>query len=227
MRLYVAALVAVATILASATAEVDSKTALAAEVPAAIRSLESDTPASRLLRTGTVTSADNEDRGFTESATLLVYPSSQTKLKQLLETATNADDAFSSLKLNLIRRNLLKKSNFKVWVNYVNNREMNPQAVVLGKLKSHFKSEANLAVMLQKATQVESTQTMANELQMAQFAQWAKERLFATDIIKNVFKLGDAKWSALPITDARRQVRKAYSAYLVETMPPFYKLRGE
>nr|AEK80821.1 Avh172 [Phytophthora sojae] len=214
MRLYVAALVAVATILASVTAEVDSKTALAAEVPAAIRSLESDTPASRLLRTGTVTSADNEERGFLESATLLVKPSSQTKLKQLLETTMNADNAFSFLKLDLIGPKLLKKSNFKVWVNYVNKVEAKPQAVVLGKLKSHFGGEAKFAEMLQKATQVESTRTAANELQKAQFAQWANQGWFATDIIKNVFKLDDATWSALPITNARRQVRKEYSAYL-------------
>nr|AEK80822.1 Avh172 [Phytophthora sojae] len=215
MRLYVAALVAVATILASATAEVDSKTALAAEVPAAIRSLESDTPASRLLRTGTVTSADNEERGFLESVTRPVHNVlGHIKLKQLLKTTMNADDAFSFLKLDLIGPELLKKPNFKVWVNYVNKVEAKPQAVVLGKLKLHFGGEAKFAEMLQQATKVKSTRTAAEKLQKAQFAQWANEGWFATDIIKNVFKLDDATWSALPITNARRQVRKEYSAYL-------------
>ncbi|KAE9287387.1 hypothetical protein PR003_g26065 [Phytophthora rubi] len=90
------------------------------------------------------------------------------------------------------------------------------------KLKSHFGRSDDLAIALQKATLVKSTEKTASKLQTAQFEQWyAKGWATTADVVDNVFKFDAAAWRALDVRSAPRQVRKSYSEFLKANHPDF------
>ncbi|KAE8977160.1 hypothetical protein PR003_g26064 [Phytophthora rubi] len=95
MRLQLAVLLAVATFLASVTAAVDSK---AAAVRAVVRN---GVPATRLLRTGTTTEEDDEERGIPlPGLESLTRSNSQKQLDELVESGLGSINSFAALKLD-------------------------------------------------------------------------------------------------------------------------------
>ncbi|KAJ8525482.1 hypothetical protein ON010_g15632 [Phytophthora cinnamomi] len=151
MRLHFAVLLAVATLLTTTTSA--DSTVVAPQLP------NNDVVETRLLRAVTV-GVDDEDRGINpsvsslESITNLLKSPNQKKLDSLVESGLSTNEAFSHFRLDLIGPALLKKSNSKLWVKYVNKVTTNPQTVVLSKLTSHFGGDGDLAVALQQASRI-------------------------------------------------------------------------
>ncbi|KAE8998119.1 hypothetical protein PF011_g15185, partial [Phytophthora fragariae] len=215
MRVQFAALLAVATFLASVTAAADEKMAV---TPAMGRN---DVPASRLLRTGTTTEEDDEERGLPlpalESVASLSRSKSQKQQDELVDSGLGSINSFAALKLDNAGKTLFSSPELYVWMRYVNKIENNPTAAVLMKLKSHFGDRGELAIALNNAARFDDT---ASKLQTAQFEQWnAKGWESTADIVDNVFKYNDDVWRALVVRSAPKRTRRAYSEFLAAKHP--------
>ncbi|KAE9334274.1 hypothetical protein PF008_g14048 [Phytophthora fragariae] len=169
------------------------------------------------------TEEDDEERGLPlPGLESLTRSNSQKQLDELVESGLGSINSFAALKLDDAGENIFKSPALKVWMKYVKRVEDNPTAVVLAKLKSHFGRSDDLAIALQKARLVKSTEKTASKLQTAQFEQWhAKGWATTADVVDNVFKFDAAAWRALDVRSAPRQVRKSYSEFLKANHPDF------
>ncbi|GMF53790.1 unnamed protein product [Phytophthora fragariaefolia] len=213
MRLHFALLLAVVITLATTTG-----VATVAGLNTVIEpSPRKSAPLNRVLRT-----VGDEERVSLRIPSLkrLIYKSSsQKQLDQLVKSGVSTDDAFIALKLDDVQGMILSNPKFKVWEKYVTKvNKPNREAVIFMKLHAKY-GDAELAMMLHQATKVTGTAKTANKLQTAQFEQWDRAGRWPADILDDFFKIPDAKFMSLHISDPRRQVRSSYAAYWYEKHP--------
>nr|AEK80818.1 Avh170 [Phytophthora sojae]AEK80819.1 Avh170 [Phytophthora sojae] len=213
MRLQSIVLLVAATLLAAGLVVTDSRTVV---TPSFRTSLRNDIPpTARFLRTGTTTDEDQDARTLNliiarlESLTNRLKSASQLKVKELVNSGQNIDDAFLSLKLKDIKTDLFTNPDFKIWARFV--KETDKQTAtesMLATLQKNFGAK-ELTLMLQEAKDASKT---AKKLQIVQFEDWASNSMWPEVAVAQVLQIDEKLILRSHRLSPARQIRAAYSA---------------
>ncbi|KAF1779767.1 hypothetical protein GQ600_12835 [Phytophthora cactorum] len=172
---------------------------------------DSDTILTRLLR-GTKLSDDGEERGG-------MFQSKVRESLKLLKLASEGQSpagAFEKLRLAKGKGDVLSKSEFGTWFQYVTiiTNKNDWEKATIDVLSKHHTDKA-LVAMIQKAKTGKREET-ANMLESALFSKWFDEYFLPMDAMKNVFNL---KMEAIKSTPDTAKIWNAYSDYFYKRRP--------
>ncbi|EGZ15151.1 hypothetical protein PHYSODRAFT_265386 [Phytophthora sojae] len=158
--------------------------------------------------------------GTTEIATKLQVA----QMRDWLRRQKSMDDVLALLKLDDGVDKVLTNPAFdtlEVYINQFNKlNKLNPdkQTTTINTLMVQHGDEA-VAKMLEAAKKVPSTETLAKELQVAQFSQWLKEGAKPANIWK-MLKMEKATWMTNPDADVWRGYLAFYKAHKLTAKLP-------
>lgn len=144
-----------------------------------------------------------------ESLTNRLKSASQLKVKELVNSGQNIDDAFLSLKLKDIKTDLFTNPDFKILARFV--KETDKQTAtesMLATLQKNFGAK-ELILMLQEAKDASKT---AKKLQIVQFEDWASNSMWPEVAVAQVLQIDEKLILRSHRLSPARQIRAAYSA---------------